>query len=511
MKIASTLFLTFIFLHINIVAITPLERSYIFCFEELNSDLDREFAYDFFYDDTIGCRKRNTNSYCAKHCPSAKFSNFDEYLLSFLPPLEFKCCNCDENSIYFGYLDPRFKRYGSHLVRQLRYSSQHPECSCYWPEYSEDAAELSNLAYNLFIKLFYTTALDSLDQNDEIMDEFRNTALSDCTLGGLSTFCIARQFRFSHYHRVTDDLLSLAEKHFDPDDCEEIKQDLQTVLKELALAFVPLYQSCLQAHPNKEIEQELEFTKLFLPDPMSDEWEVEIEEFLGKTTHSLYIRKGKEIRLPALNMRAAFHIDYYDLTEVEGQNDTSIDLFKRLLPILYGHQRFYKEGKEKIPDFENRYVEKLLVEIDKRKQADSTLTKLKDVCTLELDNKTMSYVQYKMFRANGSYWQRNVKRNPDAYYPLTEFATMHYKSNYVASIWLAPDPLLMAIFQDEAVVRDVIKARQEIFESMEQGDDRLVMQDTLRKRFSDKLVDIDPQFIDFRINRQEPYSISLNK
>ncbi|MBS0635417.1 MAG: hypothetical protein JSR37_08150 [Verrucomicrobia bacterium] len=508
MKISSLLLLTFISL--NIAIATPLQREYGFCSEELNSDY--EFVYDHTVDDSdIDCMIRDTNSYCAKHCPSITFSNIDESLLSLIPPLEYECSYCSENSIYFGYIDPRFKRYSSHLMRQLKYSSQHPECTCYWPEHSEEARELSDQAVELFLTLIRTTALVLLEQNDEIMDEFRNTALSDCSLGDLNSFCVARQFRFSHYHRLTDDLLVLAEKYFDPEDSLEIKHDLQTVLKQLALYFAPLYDECLHLHPNQEIQAELDFTKLFLPDPTDEEWEIEIQEFLDKPHRPIYSGKSKDVRIPALNMRPAFHIEYYDLTEIEGQDEASIDLFKRLMPILYGHTRFYKDTKTKIPNFEDQYVEKLLTEINKRKQEDITIANLKELCTLKLENDTLSYAQYKMFAAKASYWQYTQKRYPDDYYPLTEFATMRYTSDYVASIWLAPDALLMAIFQDESVVRDLVKTRQEIFEAMERGDDRLVMQDTLRKQFSDKLVNIDPRFIDFRINRKQPHSLLLNK
>ncbi len=508
---ARTFILLFVLLTIDTYSISRSSRDYWYCSEDLDPEIDNFLYQDRPFDSkTTDCIGSRSTSFCLKHCIGADFINIDDHLLSFIPSTNQQCHKCNEGAIYFGYLDPRFKRYSAHLIRHLRYTSQHPECSCYWPELSSYASEISEHAYELFGILFETTALASLVENDKLCEKFRNTALSDCNFNTQIVFCIARQFRFSHYHRLTSDLAALASEHFEEHESAEILQNLQTILKSLALSFVPLYESCLEQHPNKEIQAELEFTKLFLPNLDDNEWELEIQEFYDKvTTIDDYLFQmrfpKKEERLPALNILPLFHVKLEDISSLPGKDEACAKLLKNLINTLYSGKKFYEELKKINPELEDRFVQKLTDEANKRKKSD--LTRTKDLATLELEDEHLSYLRYKIFRDSYyRYWNRTEKLSTDSYYSLLEFITMAYDSSYLASIWLAPDPLLMAIFQDADVVRDVIETRQEIYGLLKDGDDRLAAQDILRRKFSDKLDGINPIFIDFRINTQEPHS-----
>jgi len=488
------------------------EREYMFCHSEIKSDPENT---NFTFNEKQECLITTSNSWCAEHCPSAEFSGLDINLLPLIPSISGQYCSCGKDAIYFGYIDPRFKRYFAHVIRQIKYSNAHKECSCYWPELSHAAADISNQAYELFGILFESTALASLVENDEIMEEFRNTAFSACNFNTQIIFCIARQFRFSHYYRLANDLEDLAKKHFNEEESLEITENLQTILKELALLYSPLYQTCLEQHPNQEIEQEAEFIKLFLPDPEDqEEWDEEFQDFYDKPPTADHIFRfqltEKQQRLAALNVSSLFQYRLEDTSTYEGKDSACFKILKNLIYELYHDQRFYQELKHEIPNLEDQFIEKLMLEAKKRKK--EGIDRVQDLGTIDLESEKLSYLRYKIFRGNNSrYWNLKEKTSATNYYSLLEFITTAYKSDYVASIWLAPDHLLMAIFEDEDVVRDVVKTRQEIFETMEQGDDRLVVQDTLRKRFSDKLSGIDPKFIDFRINRKRTVSKLLTQ
>lgn len=65
----------------------------------------------------------------------------------------------------------------------------------------------------------------------------------------------------------------------------------------------------------------------------------------------------------------------------------------------------------------------------------------------------------------------------------------------------------MALFQNEDVVQDVIKARQEIYYELRKDKNKSTQDakaNELKLRFSSYLVGIDPNFIDFEVSRTYP-------
>lgn len=492
-------------------------RDYWYCETELDPNTP-----DFIVRATVpdnaeedGCFPSASLTYCAKHYISGLFSDISEDLLSQIPTEDTKCARCKNKAIYFGYIDPRFKRYSSHVIRQITYSNAHKDCSCYWPELSQEAAETSDQAYQLFDILFHCTPLVKMLENDLIADEFRNTAFSSYPTNNPVPLIIARQFRFSHYHRLINDLETLAAKHFDKEEFQEVKEDLYTILGVMALSFRSTYKVCLKNHPNDEIKQELAFTMLFVPnlddEDAEEDWEIRCSEFFDKLPmERKYLGRRapsqKALRLPVLNIRPLFRFDYNESFPLEGRDIACAKILKNLMIVLYKNEKFYKEAKDVMPDFEDRFIEKLVIEAKKRAESGTILPKAGYLATLELDNELMSYTRYKMFTDRGGHFWLSEQPSMPGRYALQDFLSIKTNSGYLASVWHAPYPLLMAIFQDESVVEDVMKTREEISQAMQEGDDQAAMRNELRRRFSDKLGDIDPKFIDFRINRQIPCS-----
>jgi hypothetical protein len=147
------LILTF-FLSISLSDALALNRDY-------KSDCDEDNSYQFYY-----------QAYCLKHAPNGYPSWISPNLYKLIPAEGIRCCKCYDQSSYLGYTDPDFEKYRSHLERQLKYFSQHKSCKCYWPEFSSEAAKISDLAYILFRNLISTTALSSLLNNESAQRDF---------------------------------------------------------------------------------------------------------------------------------------------------------------------------------------------------------------------------------------------------------------------------------------------------------------------------------------------------
>lgn len=217
------------------------------------------------------------DSFCVIHFPHKLPPGFSMDLMSLIPETGPECNGVDDEdddyafeclkgSIYHGYWDPLFKKYLLHLKNQLEYCNQYPKCNCYWPEYSQKAAQISDLAYDLFQDLISGTKLNDLLENESKQQEFtQETAFLN--LHGLTLYFIIQQFRFSDYYHVCKNIEIYSESNYDFFEFSIIKKKLDNILEVLGNSFFSIYTSCLQLHANLEIEQETYFIKLLNSDP----------------------------------------------------------------------------------------------------------------------------------------------------------------------------------------------------------------------------------------------------
>lgn len=77
------------------------------------------------------------------------------YLLPLFPRINVKCDECRNKAIYKGYFDIYISRYFNHLKSYLSYCEKNSECKCYWPELSPLAAQINDLAYDLFDEVYF--------------------------------------------------------------------------------------------------------------------------------------------------------------------------------------------------------------------------------------------------------------------------------------------------------------------------------------------------------------------
>src|SRR5438128_929178 len=116
--------------------------------------LNRDYRSDCENNDNI--YQHYYYPYCLYHAPVDFPDEISSDLLDFIPATGPECRKCYKQSLYLGYLDLDFKKYLSHLKQHLEYSSHHTGCFCLWPEYSQEAAQISDTAYILFRDLIFT-------------------------------------------------------------------------------------------------------------------------------------------------------------------------------------------------------------------------------------------------------------------------------------------------------------------------------------------------------------------
>lgn len=205
-----------------------------------------------------------------KHFPSS----IPDKLLKFIPetgPICEYSANCGRKSVVSGYLDPEIQKYSTHFHQFLVYCSTNQECNCYWPEYSNKADYIHEMAFLLFRDLIFTTVLsdivvfdDPYDSDEEIcgteFSDFFPVRLYDEEF--MATAIIKHLFKFSDYYRVCVDIENYSKLKFNIEDCAKIKNKLEDILEALIPQFFELYSDCLIKHPNQEIEQEVLFIKL---------------------------------------------------------------------------------------------------------------------------------------------------------------------------------------------------------------------------------------------------------
>ena len=237
--------------------------------------LNRDYSFSYY------CR------HCTEHIPipQLKYSKLTSELSLLIPHGNKQCVTkyyydeddddyyegpqrsytCPNFAIYEGYIDYAFLRYSFHLKRHLEYCQKNPSCHCYWPEYSQEAAEISDTAYLLFRDLILTTKLSMLLDDSKQQIAF-NTDILDLNLHGLTIAFIAKQLHFYDYYNVCQDIENYSLAHYEARDAAKIKDKLDDILEVLYHKFFKIYQSCLQKHPSDFVNQEVRFMKFLVND-----------------------------------------------------------------------------------------------------------------------------------------------------------------------------------------------------------------------------------------------------
>ncbi|MCE5294239.1 MAG: hypothetical protein LLF94_06455 [Chlamydiales bacterium] len=206
---------------------------------------------------------------------------------------------------------------------------------------------------------------------------------------------------------------------------------------------------------------------------------------------------------------------------LEGRGRDCFTLLKNLLNEMYKGQKFYQNAKDQEPEIDEKFIRNLLErakEIEQtRKESDEKkwLHSFQDLDQVPLDDDVQNDLRYMVFNGTKSLYD-DTRYDPSGYFPLYEITRIN-KKDKIMSLWLAPRPLLMALFQNEEIVEEVIQARIEILKDLRKmraqnpdGKEKPIDSD-LKKRFGAYIRDINPEYINFEISTTDPKDMPPKK
>lgn len=213
-----------------------------------------------------------------------------------------------------------------------------------------------------------------------------------------------------------------------------------------------------------------------------------------------------------------------------------VALAKKLMLVLYKDQRFYQELEQKRPDFTTALLTSLMLADQLPK--DQKLTRAADLANLNLQDLELNDVFYKMlqgtmtpeekaeqqrgtFGGNPAFicqlqdqtgeedddsvepGKKEEVKSPQGYYSLLDFITL--QDAVKVRVYLASRPLLMAIFEDPAVVNLLIETRCNLYNNVIKGAitaDQATQ--TLRTQFLNQSKGFDETILDFNVTKTNP-------
>lgn len=136
----------------------------------------------------------------------------------------------------------------------MDYCFSNQNCKCYWPEVSDDAKKINDIAYKLFKHLFSSTELSQLvDDNDEQKIFFINIPEYGFNIHGVTINFVCHSFFYSHYRHICQELDWYSKTHFTLREQHTIKNKIYDIQEQLYPLFLNLYNSCLEKHFNERI------------------------------------------------------------------------------------------------------------------------------------------------------------------------------------------------------------------------------------------------------------------
>ena len=210
------------------------------------------------------------------------------------------------------------------------------------------------------------------------------------------------------------------------------------------------------------------------------------------------------------------------LPQQSAESKAAKALLKRLILTLYGDKTFFLEA-----GMDEATVENLIATLflnAKDLPIKNFLKSPRALANVPLNNKTYEGVLYKMLKGNTP--PKNDSdvpfANPENYKSLANFIRFQKKASII-SVYLAPDEVLIALFQNLALVNEVIEIRNKIYkEQLKEKNEKkknknsdpqtVPVQNTdldeYKKKFENYREsiadDIDKNLIDFNISLSDP-------
>lgn len=247
----------------------------------------------------------------------------------------------------------------------------------------------------------------------------------------------------------------------------------------------------------EEIEEEDEEEDSYLPDDRDPPDNMVIEP------------KGKRSHL--LNVSVLFYEK--NNSTVGGKSKACFQLLTNLMDKLYSKQKFYKKAQESYPNLHEHLISSLM-EGAKQELEENSKKKwhtAEALSTIPVNDKELRKVIYEEFTGTKSV--RDKEQTSSGYYPLWEFITLRNTPGLV-SLWLAPKPVLYAIFQNDDTVAEFCQLRKDLSNERKKGGkkaekDMKILDDLHKQKLEEFFKShssefVESQFFDFAVSGTQP-------
>ena len=221
-------------------------------------------------------------------------------------------------------------------------------------------------------------------------------------------------------------------------------------------------------------------------------------------------RKAKHRLTSKLHVRSLFS------NEDQAQKTTQEYIFRNLLKTLYGSVPLCTPRGDNDP-----YVQQIFDEVRAKALelgAKLPMHKAQYLANIELSGPYKSANQFALFLILKGGKGEVFPRSPCTVHSLLDYINMNQRETCI-NIYLAPAPLLKALFGDDDVVVQICQRRQELHRRAIKDEDSLIspiqgakesdILDVLSEEFKAQFAsclpsEIDPQFVEFRVSRTKP-------
>lgn len=251
---------------------------FVFAVTTPSHALERDYSYsgrsfgqscDDYDDDGFCLFLYESDEFCFECFDRACWSKFYKHKnhldINAIPPNMHSlttCSVCWDPTVYSGYLHFRYKNDCPFLKRQIAYAKKYPGRQHYWPETSEKALKINDLAISLFRNLINSSALNRLEYNEALARDFITDSWYFESLGYALPISLCMCFRFSDFYQVSKDLAAFSEDHFNENESLLIQEKLDVILDRLCPLFLEMYEESLSVFPTDEIIGEVKFIEL---------------------------------------------------------------------------------------------------------------------------------------------------------------------------------------------------------------------------------------------------------
>ena len=172
--------------------------------------------------------------------------------------------------------------------------------------------------------------------------------------------------------------------------------------------------------------------------------------------------------------------------------EASLLLLQHLIRTLYDDAPFFKDAKVKHPKLEEELIHKVLLQVHEHK-----MKLAEHIANIDLKDEDLQVVLFKILAGS-------KRGDEEGGYPsLLQFISFQSKPQAVA-VYLAPREILLALFQDEQVVSDILTERN-ILHSMVKKENMSALEEQFKARFASKLPSyIEPNMVSFRVTKTKP-------